>query len=298
MNKRYKLLVLEGGGYFGLIGITFLSYLGKDYDVCSKVDSISGCSIGGIETCALMAGNSAESIQKEFIENGSKIFERRNKLNILDIPWYSNEGLRKSIYDFVGDLTIGDTKEIYPNTSMFVPALNMTKNKLKVYDNLDGNDDDYKLLDVSLDTSAACIYFPIRNYNGDAMTDGGIREVAPVVTHATGLKKHLGINFMDMDVFVICAGNSVNRIVGRYDEVSDWGIIDWMTKWIINDITASNQNTSKFWGENLGFNSFEWFNPVRVTGSLDDTTQTDYLLEECNMYKELFLDKWEEFINR
>jgi len=28
MSKRYKLLVLGGGGFFGLIDATFLSYLG------------------------------------------------------------------------------------------------------------------------------------------------------------------------------------------------------------------------------------------------------------------------------
>lgn len=292
-----KLLVLEGGGYFGLIDITFLSYLGKTYDVCANIDSISGCSIGGIETCALMAGKRASAIQEAFIKHGSRIFKRRNRLNPLSIPWYSDKGLKEAVYEFTGDLTVGDTKKLYPKTSMFVPALNMTKNKLKVYDNVDGKDDDYKLLDVSLDTSAACLYFPVRNSNGDAVTDGGLREVAPVVTHATGLRRHLGIPFNEMDVFVICAGDCVDRKVGGYKEVDRWNILDWAKNWIINDITASNENTSKFWGENLGFRSFEWFNPVKITGSLDDTTQTDRLLENCEMYKELFLDKWEKFIS-
>lgn len=48
-------------------------------------------------------------------------------------------------------------------------------------------------------------YFPIRNDNGDAIVDGGVREVCPVMTHAIGLKNKLGIQFEDMDVFVICA---------------------------------------------------------------------------------------------
>ena len=293
---KVKLLVLEGGGYFGLIGTTFLSFLGKDYDICDHIDSISGCSIGGIQVCALMNGCSAHEIQQGFITKGKNIFKRRSS-NILNIPWYSDEGLKNAIYDFVGDNTIGDTKKIYPNTSMFVLAMNMTQNKLKVYDNIDGKDDNYKLLDVSLDTSAAMIYFPIRNHDGDAYVDGGIREVCPVMTHAIGLKKKLGISFQDMDVFVICAGDSIAKRFGTYEQISKWNIIDWMTKFIINDITISNQNTSKFWGQNIGFNSFEWFNPVRVTGSLDDIRQTDYILEQCEMYKELFLDKWEKFIN-
>jgi hypothetical protein len=38
---------------------------------------------------------------------------------------------------------------------MIVPATNMTKNKLKVFDNIQGKDDHYSLLDVGLYTSAA-----------------------------------------------------------------------------------------------------------------------------------------------
>jgi len=47
---------------------------------------------------------------------------------------------------------------------MFVPCYNLTQGKIKVYDNIDGTDDDIKLTDISLDTSAAMFYFPIRNH--------------------------------------------------------------------------------------------------------------------------------------
>lgn len=298
MSNKYKMLVLEGGGFFGLIDITFLKFLeDAGYSVCEQINSISGCSIGGIEACALMAGKKPSEIQKAFIDRGSDIFKRRN-INPLSIPWYSDKGLKKAITDFVGDKTLGDTRTIYPEVSMFVPALNMTQNHMKVWDNIDKADKDRKLVDVALDTSAACIYFPVRNFNGDAMTDGGLREVAPVVTHATGVKNKLSIPFADMDVFVICAGTSIDKHVGGYDDVANWGVYDWMTKWIINDITQSNRATSKFWGENLGFNSFTWFNPINIVGSLDDVSQADYMLTECEMYKEMFLDQWDKFINR
>lgn len=297
MSNKYKLLVLGGGGFYGLIDITFLSYLGDDYDVCKNIDSISGCSIGGIEACALMAGNKAKDVQKAFIEQGDEIFKRRNK-NILDIPWYSDEGLKKALQGFVGDKTIQYTKCLYPNTTMFIPTMNLTKNKMKVYDNIDGTDDDVKLMDVALQTSAAMFYFPTRNNNGDAVVDGGVRQVVPVMTHATGVKHKLGIDFQDMDVFVIGAGKNIANTYGTYDEIKDWKALDWATKFIVNDITASNECTSKFFGEHLGFNSFTWFNPVQIYGSMDDTDEKNYMLEECIMYKELFLDKWNDFLNK
>ena len=36
---------------------------------------------------------------------------------------------------------------------------------------------------------------------------------------------------------------------------------------------------SKFWGENLGFNSFEFFNPIQIYGGMDDTSITEHILE-------------------
>lgn len=296
MSAKYKLLILEGGGFFGLIDITFLTYLRDDYVVTDHIDSISGCSIGGIETCALMAGCTPKDIQQAFIDHGSDIFKRRS-INPLDIPWYSDKGLTTAIKKFVGDKKVKDTRLAFPHTSMFVPALDMSENKLKVYDNVSGSDDERSLLDISLATSAACIYFPVRDYYGHAITDGGLREVAPVITHATGLKNKVGVEFADMDVLVICAGESIDRPKILYDDVKDWSVVDWMTKWIINDITASNRATSKFWGENMGFNSFQWFNPIKITGALDDVSQADYILTECEMYKEQFLDVWDKFMS-
>jgi hypothetical protein len=95
---------------------------------------------------------------------------------------------------------------------MFVPATNMTKNCLKVFDNVDGKDDRYSLLDVGLYTSAAEFYFPVLEDNGDAITDGGIRECCPIMTTAIGIKNKLGIDFKDMDVFVFGVVKSIDGI--------------------------------------------------------------------------------------
>ena len=97
MSKRkYKILINTGGGYFGLTIASFLSQLGKNYMIPDDVDCISGTSIGGIITCALMAGCSGEQILNGFINNGEKIFTKRwqNKLCILNIPFYDNKNLK------------------------------------------------------------------------------------------------------------------------------------------------------------------------------------------------------------
>ena len=299
--KKYKVLINTGGGYFGLTIASFLSYLGKDYDVAKKVDCIAGTSIGGIITCGLMAGCKGEDLLNGFINFGQKIFTKRwqNKINILNIPFYDNKNLKNIIQSFVGEITIKDTKKKYPNTSMFVPATNMTKNKLKVFDNVTGRDDHYKLIDVGLYTSAAQFYFPVLEDNGDAITDGGIRQCSPIITTACGLKNKLGIQFEDMDVFVFGVGTAIDGIdngCGSYKEISKWGALDWITKFVVSDITNSNISMSKFWGQNLGFNSFEFFNPIQIYGSLDNTSITNHILEESYMYKQMFLEKWNKFV--
>lgn len=301
MSEKYKVLIHTGGGFFGVTIASFLSFLGKDYDVAQHVDCIAGTSIGGIITCALMAGCNGMDMLNGFIENGEKIFKKRwqNKINVLNLPFYDNKNLSETIKLFVGDKTIKDTREMYPCTSMFVPATNMTKNKLKVFDNVDGKDDDYTLLQVGLYTSAAEFYFPVLEDKGDAITDGGIRECSPIVTTACGIKNKLGIDFKDMDVFVFGVGTSIDGIdngCGTYDEIKKWSALDWVTKFVVPDVTNSNIAMSKFWGEQLGFNKFEFFNPVQIYGGMDDVSVTDHILSESIMYKELFLDKWNEFL--
>ena len=300
MSKRYKVLVLGGGGYFGLINSIFLSYLGQGYDFLSKIDSISGTSIGGIQACALIAGCDGVKLRDGFIKNGESIFTKRlaNKINILNLPFYSNESLGEAIKQFVGKKTLKDCSYQKTGVSVFVPSYNMTKQQMKVFDNIGEKDSQYKLLDIGLFTSAAMFYFPVLQDKGECIVDGGIRQVVPVLTHACGLKNKLGIDFKDMDVFVLCAGNRIDSGRGDFSTINEWGPIDWLTKFLIDDITLSNSCTSKFWGQNLGFGSFEWFNPVQIFGGMDDVGQTDYLLTQCQMYKDLFLKKWEEFLNK
>ena len=303
--RKKKVVIFTGGGYFGVTIAAFLSYLPKDYQLAKHVDVLAGTSIGGIITCALMAGCTGEKILEGFVNEGKRIFTRRwqNKINPLSIPFYSNKALGEVVGNFVGNMTIGDATKKWEAEGykpfMFVPATNMTKNKLKVFDNADGSDFPYTLKDVSLYTSAAEFYFDVLEDKGDAITDGGIRECCPVVTTACGVNAKLGWDFKDLDVFVFGVGQSIDGIdkgCGTYAEVKKWGALDWITKFVIPDVTNSNISMSQFWGEHMGFNSFRVFNPIYIRGGLDDTSTTDHILTECAMYKELFLRVWERFL--
>ena len=45
-NKRYKIIINAGGGLFGYVITYLMSHL--DFDLYSKIDVVSGSSIGGI----------------------------------------------------------------------------------------------------------------------------------------------------------------------------------------------------------------------------------------------------------
>ena len=94
MTKK-KVVIFTGGGYFGVTIAAFLSYLPKGYLMPEHVDVLSGTSIGGIITCALMAGCTGDKILEGFVNEGKRIFTRRwqNKINPLSIPFYSNKAL-------------------------------------------------------------------------------------------------------------------------------------------------------------------------------------------------------------
>lgn len=299
MKKRQKVLILAGGGLWGAIPVYFLSKLGKDYEFQKHIDTITGTSIGGIEACCFAAGANAVDMLQAFNDGAKDIFEKRTIAKIIPttVPTYSAKALSQFIEKFVQDKTVGDIKKLYPHLSFFVPCLNMTKNKIKVFDNVQGKDDAFSLKDIALCTSAAPTYFPVRNLNGDAVTDGGVRENIPIITTATGLKSKLKIDFNDMDVLVLCTGQVIDKSSGSYEKVSKWNLLQWALNFIIPDITNSNESMSKFWGNNLGFHYFEIFNPVQIKGEMDDVKNLEYMIEECKMYDEKFIESWNKFLN-
>ena len=296
--SKFKVFIIGGGGIFGTIPACFLSYLGDSYDLIGKVNSISGTSIGGILASGYISGSKPSEILEAFITNGPEIFSKSlyNQVNPAAIPFYDNAPLSKFIYKFLGDKTIGDVSWKNTNCAYFVPCMNMTKNKIKVFDNIVGDDFSRTLHEVSMYTSAAIAYFPILEDNSDAITDAGILEVVPVITTVTGIKDKLGIDFKDMDVFVLCSGNAINKNFGDYKTASSWNILELAAKFIIPSLTNGNEIMSKFWGENMGFNSFVWYNPIQVYTDLDDASSIPYLLDECEMRREEFLDKWSDFV--
>jgi patatin-like phospholipase/acyl hydrolase len=199
-NSKYKLLIIVGGGVYGIIPAAFLSMLPEEYQKPNNIDGLAGCSIGGILTAAYAAGYDYKTVFSYFRTHVADCFDRRlaARLNPLACPTYTTEGIDTVIDKLLGGLRVHETRQLYPNLDIFIPGLNITDDKYKVWDNIDAQDSDVLLADIAKVTSAAPSYFDGRELHGKCYIDGGLIEVAPLITASTSIKAK---NIMERRLF-------------------------------------------------------------------------------------------------
>lgn len=130
------------------------------------------------------------------------------------------------------------------------------------------------------------------------LVDGGVIQNIPVVTTYTTLRSELGIQAKDIDMFVIGTGDDCSTSIYQAKDVNKWTCFDWLLKFLIPYVTQSNETTSIYWGSLFGFNSFCYFNPLKVSGSLDDVSQLPQLKQKCDLIKDDFKKEIYEFLNK
>lgn len=293
-----KVLLINGGGQYGIIPAYFLSLI-KDYDFRTKLNCISGSSIGGILTAAYASGIDPQEIVDVFPEHCKKIFDKRfwAKMNPLASPMYSSEHLNKLIDQYVGARTLGDTKLIYPKLDVFLAGLDATEDSFKVWDNITGRDNQMKLADICKITSAAPTYFDAIDMGGHTMVDCGMIDNTMILTATTGYKSRRKVPFSEMDVLLVGAGYLMDReplTFKKYSGLSQLGILFNL---IIPYVVTSNELASIFWARSLGLRNFYYFNPVITRGGLDDTKLLDPAMEDCKKWNDEFLKIWNNFLS-
>lgn len=298
MSKK-KVVIIAGGGAFGIIPAYFFSILNKSRPF-DKVDCLSGCSIGGILALAYASGNDPSYIYKTFQEKMDDCFIRRfiSYVYPLACPTYENDGLDTVLEDIFSNDTMECIRNYYPNLDVFIPALNLTKNSYKVFDNIYFQDKDVKLKDIAGFTSCAPTYYSGREFNGDCFLDGGLIEVAPLLTTITGLSAKRNVNFSDMDVLMLGCGHRTDSAEYTTSEYNSFNLLQVATNVIAPYTTMSNEMATLYWGKNLGLNSFTYFNPVPIKGDMADINEMNLALENAKNYYKEFVITWEDFISK
>lgn len=296
-----KILLINGGGAFGIIPAYYLSLIEEStgIDFRSSIDCIAGSSIGGILVAIYLSGHHPKVVCDAFTPACEQIFRQRfiSKVNPLASPKYSDDKLRTFIKDYTGANTIADASRRYPNLSVFFAGLDATEDYFKVWNNITGNDAAEKLADICRITCAAPTYFSAVDRDGHAMLDCGLIDNTMLLTTTTGFKSLCGVEFSDMDVLLIGTGflkDSEPLTAKKYNSLTQLGILYNL---IIPYVTQSNELASIFWAQHLGLHNFYYFNPVAIHGELDDVDLLPETLESCRKYDDAFLKIWNAFLS-
>lgn len=284
-----KILAVDGGGIRGVLTTRILNrIINARPDFTSKLDFVSGTSVGSYIAVLLANNASCESIEKLLVDGSSFIFTNRDWIDAV-VPYdhlfranYTNTALKASLETEMGsETTLGDLKK-----RVLVPAFDLDNNdeltesntlrswKPKYMHNFDspGNDKHLKAVDVCLRSSAAPTYFP--TYQG--FIDGGLIDNNPSMSALAKAIKET--HNLDHVMLSIGTGIGSNFIEG---EAHDWGIKQWLTnKRVLNILLDSTWSVPDYQARQLLRKSYLRFNVVLDKPiALDDASSIDYLLD-------------------
>lgn len=250
-GKPYRVLTLDGGGARGLYTATKLHTLMKRYlpnaqaadrDIGKAFDMIVGTSTGGILATALALGKSTAEIIKLYADHGKDIFPDpmppetsywwawKNRKS----PAGNRSQLQLQLKNLFGDETIGSMYQ-KRKIGLCVPAVNVATNKAWVFKTAHNpekhRDDNYKLVDVCLATSAAPIFLPLSlienpdtGVGEDVFADGGLWANNPVLVGLVEALEMSGKRPIEIISIGTCPPPSGQVVAGNE---ADRGIMDW-----------------------------------------------------------------------
>jgi len=235
MEKIFKVLSIDGGGIRGVYPATVLKYITEHLEVKSiyeYFDMIVGTSTGSIIALALSIDKEPNDLQKMYTERGSEIF---NKISIrwlnkgIILPKYSNSNLKQVIYEYFGEMKLGDAK-----TRVCIPASDVTNKKGIVYKtrHLPELKSDYKkpMKEIAMASCSAPMYFPaFEDSTKSILVDGGLWANNPSVIGITEAIR-LGYSFDNIKVLSLGTGSSL-FYKSRFS-MKSFGIIAWKTSLI------------------------------------------------------------------
>lgn len=134
--------------------------------------------------------------------------------------------------------------------------------------------------------------------NTSTLIDGGVIQNIPIITTFTCLRSELGLKPQDIDIFVIGTGDDYQPKDISAKEINKWNYMDWLTKFLIPYVTESNELTSVYWGSLMGFNSFCYYNPLKVKGKMDNVKIMPTLKNQCKQVQENFKKQLYQFIQK
>lgn len=206
----FRVLTLDGGGMRGLYTATLLECLADRFstrlgrptlDIGAGFDLIVGTSTGGILASALAYGVSARTITNLYREKGPEIFTDPQPTGRLALGLWicrnffkaanSTGILRKALVEIFHETTL---KQLYDlrKIGLCITAVRMLDERFRVFKtphiSIKDLDNDLKLVDICLATSAAPLILPLAGIHSpqdtrrlEVYADGGLAANNPVL---------------------------------------------------------------------------------------------------------------------
>jgi len=261
---EFRILSLSGGGYLGLYTAVVLAALEQRIaePLGRRFDLVAGTSVGGLLAMAIAFELPLSVIVDIFKTRGEEVFSGRNlpsgpMTRLIDLsrsvtgPKYSGRVLREELHRHFGDATLADARH-----ALVVPAVDVTRSVTKVFKTphvkSSRGDEDVRVVDIMMATSAAPAYFPSVRIGGRLYADGGLFAVAP-----DQVAMHEAQHFMKVDparMRMVSVGTATAGYHSGETADADAGAVGWLSdgRLILTLIAVQQQHVQAIMEDRLG----------------------------------------------
>lgn len=240
MEKKFRILSIDGGGIRGLIPAKVLADLesqlrltNPDKKLYEYFDLICGTSTGAILAIAIALGIPAKELVKFYKIHAKAIFPRwfffSRQARALVSPVYSNKELRKLLKSIYSEANGGIPPLLNDlKANVCVPSFNGNTGDINILKTKHHKDytHDYKLPahEVALSSASAPVYFPPHSFSYENeygsgtninMVDGGIFANNPSLVGLLEATEKLGIPFKNIEIISLGTGRG-KQIIKRH----------------------------------------------------------------------------------
>ncbi|MCT7951168.1 patatin-like phospholipase family protein [Ancylothrix sp. C2] len=268
-ERKFRILALDGGGIRGVITAKILERvqekIGKPLN--EYFDLIAGTSTGSILAAGLVLGIPPEELIKIYRDRGKEIFSSsffRQKFSYwLNQPKYSNDGLKKILKDYFGEILLENlreeskiwSKQHFPNSNpnpkarLLILAYSTSQRYTSFFLSPFVDENPWykgaKLWEVCLVSASAPTFFPPYKFNlsqdfsanfstdGPAeytFVDGGVAANNPslaALVHTLDIEKIDGQKIKLEDIALLSIGTGRTTEPLEFEKVNSWGALGW-----------------------------------------------------------------------
>lgn len=213
MDKIFKILAIDGGGYRGVYAAYILKRIEEEYSVdwLKSFDLIAGTSTGAIIAASLACNFTASKVLDFYKEYGQRIFKKRF------LHWfglfasrYDNKDLENILKNLYGD----DRKLGQIDIPLVLPASDVGNGCVHVlkssYDKNFSRDPNRLVYKAVLASCSAPTYFDPYYMDNFLLADGGLWANNPALIAAIEAKRRLGQNMNNLMILSIGTGEGKN----------------------------------------------------------------------------------------